>query len=74
MRYILAALCVLSTSTAWAGTLRVPQQHVTNAVATLTVPAMPSLAGVTLHHAFVTFDGSGRIFLASNAVEVRFVR
>ena len=45
------------------------------ATATLTVPASPSLLGVTGHHAFVTFNSSRTAFVtASNAIAVYFAR
>ena len=39
------------------------------ATASFNVPAnLPTLPSFTLHHAYIVFDGSGKIYMASNAV------
>jgi hypothetical protein len=42
------------------------------AAASFVVPAnLPLPSGFTFHHAYVVYDTSGRIYMASNAVPVR---
>lgn len=41
------------------------------ATAAINVPALPSVAGVTLHHAYLVYDAAGVFHLASNPVPLR---